>query len=339
MVGRHWNTGAWVVGIAVNQTGTHAAAALGDGTVWLVDLADAAGEPQCIHAHDGACLALARDADEHGFLTGGDDGRLCRVVPDAPAETLATTGGRWVEHVDATPHSGLRAFSAGRTVTVIDRAGRPVRAVLEHPSTVGGLAFAPKGRRLAAAHYGGVSLWWMGSDSAPVRLGWKGSHLGVSWHPAGTHLMTTMQENELHGWRLKDAADMRMSGYAAKIRSLGWTDRGRWLATAGADVVVCWPFFGGGPWERSPLELPDISGSLVTAVAPHPTTSVVVAGCSTGLTYATSLDGGTPVVLTEPDGSPVSALAWSGNGRHLLVGTEGGRLSWLPVGPADRRDA
>src|SRR3712207_3571856 len=68
----------------------------------------------------------------------------------------------------------------------------------------GGLAFAPKGKHLAVAHYGGVSLWWTKAPDVPVRLDWKGSHLGVLWHPAGTHLMTAMQEAELHGWRLKD---------------------------------------------------------------------------------------------------------------------------------------
>jgi hypothetical protein len=40
---------------------------------------------------------------------------------------------------------------------------------------------------------------------------------------------------------------MQMSGYATKVRSMAWTNRSRYLATGGAESVVCWPFFGGGP--------------------------------------------------------------------------------------------
>lgn len=78
---RRWETGAWVVGLAVNRAGTHAAAALGDGSVRLLDLADPDGGPRASQVHAGACLTIVPDLDDRGFLTGGDDGRLCRIVP------------------------------------------------------------------------------------------------------------------------------------------------------------------------------------------------------------------------------------------------------------------
>ena len=53
------------------------------------------------------------------------------------------------------------------------------------PRAVGGLAFAPKGMRLAVARYDGVTLWWAGTDAEPVMLGWKGAHLGVIFSPDG----------------------------------------------------------------------------------------------------------------------------------------------------------
>jgi len=40
---------------------------------------------------------------------------------------------------------------------------------------------------------------------------------------------------------------MRMSGYPAKTEALSFTAKGKWLATSGADAMVLWPFFGGGP--------------------------------------------------------------------------------------------
>lgn len=41
----------------------------------------------------------------------------------------------------------------------------------DHSSTVSGLAFNPKGKRLAVAHYGGVTLWWTATlGQTPNRL-------------------------------------------------------------------------------------------------------------------------------------------------------------------------
>ena len=40
---------------------------------------------------------------------------------------------------------------------------------------------------------------------------------------------------------------MRMSGYPTKPESISFSRSGRWLASSGADTVVLWPFFGGGP--------------------------------------------------------------------------------------------
>lgn len=329
--GRRWDTGAHVVAVAVDRAGRHAAAALGDGTVWLLDLAEAGGEPAVVPVHDGACLALARDIDDAGFLTGGDDGRLRRIAAGADPATLATAPGQWIEHIDTHPRTRLRAYNAGRRVHRLDDGGNPGGPVLEHPSTVGGLAFAPGGQRLAVAHYGGVSLWWLKSGGEPVRLDWKGSHLGVLWHPQGTHLMTTLQESGLHGWRLKDRAEMRMGGYPTKVRSMGWTAGARFLATGGADCAVCWPFTGGGPWSRPPVELAAGASRLVTVVAPHPTEPFLAAGCADGLVLLAPLDGSPPVAVTPAGGSPVTAMVWSDDGRHLLHGTEDGRLCHIPV--------
>ena len=100
----------------------------------------------------------------------------------------------------------------------------------DHANTVGGLAFDPKGRRIAAAHYGGISLWWAKlSTQEPKRLSWSGSHLNLTWSPDGKYIVTAMQENELHGWRVSDSADMRMSGYPTKVKSMSWLPKGRYL--------------------------------------------------------------------------------------------------------------
>src|SRR5579885_2930022 len=82
--------------------------------------------------------------------------------------------------------------SSGKTVRARDPAGR-IRS-FSAPSSVRGLAFMPKGYRLAIAHYGGASLWFPNATVLPDRFEWKGSHLSISVSPDGRFLVTAMQE-------------------------------------------------------------------------------------------------------------------------------------------------
>ena len=147
--------------------------------------------------------------------------------------------------------TGAVAWSAGKQAFA--RPAKGDERMLEASSTVGGLAFAPKGFRLAIAHYNGVTLWFPNAQTEPEKLEWKGSHLGVVWSPDGRFVVTSMQESTLHGWRLADRKDMRMSGYSARVRSLDWTVGGKWLATSGSEQLILWPFAGkDGPMGKSP---------------------------------------------------------------------------------------
>ena len=61
--------------------------------------------------------------------------------------------------------SGRRGRLVGRQAGVRAQPARVAERMLEVPSTVGGLAFAPKGFRLAIAHYNGVTLWFPNAQS------------------------------------------------------------------------------------------------------------------------------------------------------------------------------
>ncbi|MDN5505311.1 MAG: FAD-binding protein, partial [Comamonas sp.] len=77
----------------------------------------------------------------------------------AKAVLLATAKGQWIDSIAASPASGLIAFSAGRTLSVIDVKDVAFRRDFQHERTVSGVAFDPKGRRIATATYGGAALW------------------------------------------------------------------------------------------------------------------------------------------------------------------------------------
>jgi WD40 repeat protein len=169
---------------------------------------------------------------------------------------LAEYPGRQADVLAVSPAGGLRASAAGREVRLLDRTGASVGATTDHPSSVTGLAFNPKGKRLAASHYGGATLRWTGNlDQGATKLEWRGSHIGVTWSPDGTTVLTAMQERELHGWRLTDHKIMSMAGYAAKVRSMEWLRRPMILATSGGDCVTAWGFTGGGPMGKAPLQI------------------------------------------------------------------------------------
>jgi WD40 repeat protein len=319
-----WELGGPVGALAFDRAGKTLAFALGDGSLALADprTRDA---PRRIAAHDGAILCLAADGDEPAFLTGGDDGKLNRVAADGAVAAIHAWKGKWVEHVLAPAGAPFRAAAVGRCAYLFQRKGAEAPAELQHPSTVGGIAANPKAKRLAVAHYNGVSLWWThGREQKPKLLKWSGSHIGVTWSPDGEYVVSMMQENALHGWRLSDGQDMRMSGYPTKVRSVAWSPQPYFLATAGADRIVCWPFSGSGPMGKPPVELGYGRDGMVATVAAHPKGDMIAAGYTDGAVALARISNNAAGFAKPPGGGRVAALAFGPDGKCVAYGTEDG---------------
>jgi len=292
--------------------------ALGDGTVrWEGG--------RTVEAHGGAVLAAELHPSGQGLLTGGDDGRLVWSRPEG-AEAVAELKGRWIDVVAASAASGLIAFAAGREAHVRDVRNARFANVLAHERTVAGLAFDPKGRRLAAATYGGAALWYATiAEQKPQLLKWAGSHIALAFSPDGRFLISSMQEAELHGWRLSDGADMRMGGYPSKVRSLVFVDKGRMMATSGASGVVVWPFAGSnGPMGKQAAEVGFQEGALVARAAGVADRPRVAAGLDDGRVWTAELGAAGVTMVKAGKGPPITALAFSRDGRRLAWGDEEG---------------
>jgi WD40 repeat protein len=304
--------------------GATAALALADGAVLLAK----DGATQRVAAHpDGAVLVAATDG--RAILTGGDDGRVAVTRPDGSTSTLAEAKG-WIDALAAAPN-GAFAFSAGKRVTARDDKGR--EKTFEAPSTVRGLGFAPKGYRLAMAHYNGASLWFPNLDGPPEGLEWKGSHLDVTWSPDGRFVVTSMQENALHGWRLQpDKGHMRMSGYPAKTRSVAWSPDGQWLATSGAEAAILWPFqTREGPMGKAPREC-GVRPARVSRVAFHPKSLVLATGYEDGCILLIRLGDASELLVRDArPGSGVTALVWDAKGGKLVFGCADGQAGVLTL--------
>jgi WD40 repeat protein len=314
------DTGAEIAGACF--LGQTLSFALADGQVLLTD-----GDERRITAHtDGAILTCVCDGAK--IYTGGDDGALAATDATGKTEILAREKG-WIDAL-VCRSDGALAWSSGKNVRARDAKGE-IKS-WQAPSSVRGLAFFPKGYRIAVAHYNGASLWFPNTAAAPEALAWKGSHLDATLSPDGRFLVTSMQENSLHGWRLSDRKDMRMSGYPAKTRSLSWSHDGLWLATSGADGCIVWPFSGkDGPMGQPPRECGVRPNVLVTQVVFHPKALIVAIGYDDGWILLVRLSDAAEILVrrTENDRDAITALAFDAAGARLIFGAKSGKAGVL----------
>lgn len=290
--------------------------AMADGAVHRLDHGH-----KSVKANDGLLTAVADPANRR-MLTAGEDGNVMSVAADGAVDTLAQVGRKWVTCLAAGPQ-GAVAFGSGRIAYVRFADGKTRE--FQHQRSVEGVAFAPKGMRIGVARYNGVTLHFPAAEGKPVELEWAGAHTSVTFSPDGGFVVTTMQENALHGWKLTDSKHMRMTGYPAKVKSLSWSAKGRWLASSGAPAAIVWPFQGkDGPMGKAPLELGTRGNAMVTAVACHPAEDVVAIGYQDGMMLAVRFADAKEVVLRRGGKGAISSIAWDAEGRRAAFGSETG---------------
>jgi len=305
---------------------------LGDKAVFVgaeenVFVASGEGELSTVAVLGGGILCAVSDGAR--VVMGGDDGKVTALDAKGEVTGLAIDSKRrWIDNVALHP-DGAVAWSAGKTAFV--RGGRNEEKSLDVPSTVGGLAFAPKGLRLAIAHYNGATLWFPNMAAKPDFLEWAGSHLSVTFSPDNKFLVTAMHEPALHGWRLADNRHMRMTGYPGRVRSMSWSAGGKALATSGADAVILWPFASkDGPMGKEPAMLAPLQ-ARVTMVACHPRQNIFAAGYSDGTILMVRMTDGAEILVRRNGGAPVAALAWNGKGTLLAFAAEDGEAGLLAL--------
>ncbi|MFK5977968.1 MAG: WD40 repeat domain-containing protein [Rhizobiaceae bacterium] len=292
------------------------------------DIVRVEGGQTILTVHDGLlCATLVQSGD--ALLTGGEDGRVCRTNSDGVSTVLVDLSGKWIDQIAAGPN-GAVAFASGRNAGII--IGDKVTSEINLERTIEGLAFAPKGMRLALARYDGVELHWVTSSGSIQFLEWKGAHTDVCFSPDGKYVVSNMQENALHGWRLKDARHMQMQGYPSKVKSTSWSPKGKWLATSGAPAAIVWPFTGkDGPMGKAPKELGSMGKLQVTCVACHPTEEAIVIGYSNGMILIVKIEDGQEVPLRSEGKGEITSLNWNKQGTQLAFGSEIGEGGIIDV--------
>ncbi len=297
--------------------------ALADGSIHRLDHGHKTEQ-----ANDGLLCAFHDHANDR-LVTGGEDGKVFAVKAGGQVEVLAEAGRKWITSVAAGPQGAI-AYATGKTATVRFADGKVKDFV--HPRSVEGIAFAPKGMRIGVARYNGATLHFPATEGKPLELEWAGAHTGITFSPDGNYLVTTMQENALHGWKLADGKHMRMSGYPLKVKSLSWSAKGKWLASSGAPAAIVWPFVGkDGPMGKAPLELGTRGNAAVTCVACHPSEEIVAIGYNDGMILAARFADQKEVLLRRPGRGAITAMAWDDEERRIAFGSEAGDCGVIDI--------
>ncbi len=297
--------------------------ALADGTVHRLDFGH-----KTVKAHDGLLSAVVDPAASR-LITGGEDGKVAAVGVEGSVETLAEIGRKWVTSVAVGPQGAI-AYASGRNAFVRFADGK-VRE-FQHARSVEGLAFSPKGMRFGVARYNGVTLHFPAAEGKPVELEWAGAHTAITFSPDGAFVVTAMQENALHGWKVADGKHMRMTGYPAKVKSMSWSAKGRWLASSGAPAAILWPFQSkDGPMGKSPLELGTRGNTMATSVACHPVEEIVAVGYQDGMVLAVRFADAKEVLLRRAGKGAISSMTWDQDGKRLAFGSEAGDCGVIDI--------
>ena len=322
------NFEAYVTHALFDRT-TRAIFALGDGTVRFED-------GTVVDAHPGGSVqcACAHPTGE-GVVTGGDDGKVMWSRPSG-AELVGEIKGRWIDAVASSAASGMIAFAAGKEMQVRDIADPAFERAFRHEASVSDIVFEPKsGKRLATATYGGVALWYARvAEQKPQMLKWAGSHVGLVWSPDGRFIVSSMQEGQLHGWRLSDVKNMQMGGYPAKVKSMTFLYNGMIMATSGSNGAVVWPFGGGnGPMGKQASEVAYDEAGFTSRVAALPARTLLAVGRDDGRIGVMNLQENRMEKVREARGAAISALALSADGGRVAWGDEDGNagVAGLPL--------
>lgn len=261
-----------------------------------------------------------------GFLVGAANGEVLHLTADGEvAPPLVRIDGPIVA-IDHSPRADMTAVSNGHDVFVSRGQGDAVKLNHATTSSTDALALSPGGRRLACGLGEGLSIWAVEDNAALIReISLSARPVSIRWSGDGTWLACGL---ETGGFALVSLADGRVdivAGFPSPVRTVCWSQTANALFASGAFRIAGWsmtaPPVGGE--TSGALETGRTGLVLVEAVAAHPEKKLIAAGYANGRITVAQI-GARGELLVRPLGSAVTALAWSGDGRHLAVGAVDG---------------
>jgi WD40 repeat protein len=250
------------------------------------------------------------------------------------AETPVKVGGAVVS-IDHCGRTGITAVSNGDDVFLSQSLGHPAKLAHGKASRIDGLAFSPNGRNLAFASAEGLSAWKVDGAAGALReISFPARVQSIRWSGDGTWLACALESGGFGLVSMVDGGSAIVAGFPAPVRTACWSAAANALVTSGAFRITAWsmsaPPLGGD--NSGALETGRAGLFAVETVAAHLDKKLVAAGYADGR-IAVAQIGGRDELVVRPSGGAVTALAWSGDGRHLAAGAADGSAAIVTFPP------
>ncbi|TPM24222.1 WD40 repeat domain-containing protein [Mesorhizobium sp. B2-3-5] len=257
-----------------------------------------------------------------GFLVGTAAGEAVHLTAGGEvAETLVKIEGPIVA-IDHSARTAVTAVSDGHDVFLSRNRGDVARLERNVTSSTHAVAFSPGGRRLACGLGNGLSIWAVEGPASLIRdFSLPARPISIRWSGDGTWLACGL---ETGGFGLISPADgltAIVAGFPSPVRAVCWSAPANALLASGAFRIAGWSMTA-PPLDgetAGALETGRAGLVLVETVAAHPQKKLVAAGYANGRITVAQIGGRDELVIRSL-GSGITALAWSGDGRHLAAG-------------------
>ena len=327
---KHWaaTLDDYAIDLAWSQDGSLLAAASAAGPIALLAAADGARTHLLPGHADGSNGLAWQPGDSRLLASGGQDGAVRFWDATAGQHTAtAALGDAWIEHIAwaaGSAETPLLFAGSGRVLHALRPDATVAQAFRPAPRTLCALASHPRGGAVAAAHFGGVTLWDTDDFLVQKEFPYANGIHALVWSPDGRWLVSGNQDPSVHLWLPEQDQELHMSGYEGKVKFLSFDHTSRWLATSGGRDACVWDCSGAGPEGREPAMLPH--EAPVCAVRFQNAHGLLATGAADGSVQLWSPERRHPLRATVRMPSPATRLAWSPDDKQLAIGTERGAV-------------
>ena len=261
-----------------------------------------------------------------GFLIGTAAGKAVHLTADGEAaETPIKIEGPIVA-IDHSARAAVTALSNGCDVFLSRNLGDVTKLEPGATSSTDALAFSPGGRRLACGLGNGLSIWAVEGPASPIRdFAFPARPTSIRWSGDGTWLACGLESGGFALVSVADGLTGIVAGFPSPVRTVCWSPPANALLASGAFRIAGWSM-AAPPLDgqtAGALETGRTGLALVETIAAHPGKKLVAAGYANGRITVAEI-GGREELLVRPLGGGVTALAWSGDGRHLAASMSDG---------------
>jgi len=276
----------------------------------------------------GTVTDLAWSADAASLLAGCGDGSLQRISNDGAALTSWQGHAAGVTRLQPRPGSDRCLASAGEDGRVVlwDSAGGVAQAVLaEQGGRVEQLAWSRDGRLLAAAASKSISLWH-GEQSLGIWYDSCRRILNMAWALDGERLAAATDKG-LYLWRCDGSDLIKLHSLPGAATMVAWQPHGQTLAAGTQDgFLQVWHLQADDNGQAEPLTLRSHPGS-VARLAWHPARPLLATAAGPELMLWDLPPAGSAAGRSlRQHRRPITAMAWSPDGRCLASADQAGRL-------------